>query len=270
MQPCATPRRGFVWWPVQRVAVNVSYRQFTGDNLGESVDGYTIRRGRPLAMPAPVANPVTVVPEQRRVVGVDVFVESGLMPHELGPLLDGLVESFTINWVWMPPWGPDKITDDGREMLRALARSHEPLCDAQGLSMTLTLDPDQHQRHVAGDWLTAGNRVAGLQIEQLTGRHQITFAALQRAKQLILGFGNDLEADFLTVTGMAVEILLERAQTMVLDANGLALDFTGTIAALVDQYPQNPTAADLRQVADLSRSLGFRRPRQARHGRQWQ
>lgn len=63
------------------------------DNLGESVDGYTIRRGRPLAMPAPVANPVTVVPEQRRVVGVDVFVESGLMPHELGPLLDGLVEN---------------------------------------------------------------------------------------------------------------------------------------------------------------------------------
>ena len=24
-----------------------------------------------------------------------------------------------INWVWMPPWGPDKITDDGREQLRA-------------------------------------------------------------------------------------------------------------------------------------------------------
>ena len=25
-----------------------------------------------------------------------------------------------INWVWMPPWGPDKISDDGREQLRAL------------------------------------------------------------------------------------------------------------------------------------------------------
>ena len=34
--------------------------------------------------------------------------------------LDGLVEDFRINWVWMPPWGPDKITDDGREQLRAL------------------------------------------------------------------------------------------------------------------------------------------------------
>ncbi len=32
----------------------------------------------------------------------------------------GLVEQVRINWVWNPPWGPDKITDDGREMLRAL------------------------------------------------------------------------------------------------------------------------------------------------------
>ncbi|MBV9292791.1 MAG: metal-sulfur cluster assembly factor [Frankiales bacterium] len=34
--------------------------------------------------------------------------------------LDGLTNGVTINWVWMPPWGPDKITDDGREQLRAL------------------------------------------------------------------------------------------------------------------------------------------------------
>ena len=32
----------------------------------------------------------------------------------------GLVSDFRINWVWLPPWGPDKITDDGREQLRAL------------------------------------------------------------------------------------------------------------------------------------------------------
>ena len=34
--------------------------------------------------------------------------------------LSSVVDDFRINWVWMPPWGPDKITDDGREMLRAL------------------------------------------------------------------------------------------------------------------------------------------------------
>jgi len=32
----------------------------------------------------------------------------------------GLVPDVRINWVWMPPWGPDKITDDGREQLRSL------------------------------------------------------------------------------------------------------------------------------------------------------
>ena len=35
----------------------------------------------------------------------------------IGP---GLVDDVRINWVWMPPWGPDKISEDGREQLRAL------------------------------------------------------------------------------------------------------------------------------------------------------
>jgi metal-sulfur cluster biosynthetic enzyme len=34
--------------------------------------------------------------------------------------LDGMVSDFRINWVWMPPWGPEKITDEGRDQLRAL------------------------------------------------------------------------------------------------------------------------------------------------------
>lgn len=35
-------------------------------------------------------------------------------------VLEGLVNSVRINWVWLPPWGPDKITAEGREQLRAL------------------------------------------------------------------------------------------------------------------------------------------------------
>lgn len=34
--------------------------------------------------------------------------------------LNDIVPGHRINWVWMPPWGPDKITADGREQLRAL------------------------------------------------------------------------------------------------------------------------------------------------------
>ena len=35
-------------------------------------------------------------------------------------VMAGLVDDVRINWVWMPPWGPEKITDEGREQLRAL------------------------------------------------------------------------------------------------------------------------------------------------------
>ncbi|MBE6483563.1 MAG: metal-sulfur cluster assembly factor [Actinomycetaceae bacterium] len=34
--------------------------------------------------------------------------------------LDGLVSSVRVNWVWLPPWGPERITPEGREMLQAL------------------------------------------------------------------------------------------------------------------------------------------------------
>ncbi len=32
----------------------------------------------------------------------------------------GLARDIKINWVWLPPWGPELITDDGREQLQAL------------------------------------------------------------------------------------------------------------------------------------------------------
>nr|WP_269447062.1 metal-sulfur cluster assembly factor [Devriesea agamarum] len=34
--------------------------------------------------------------------------------------LDPITTSHRINWVWMPPWGMEMITDDGREQLRAI------------------------------------------------------------------------------------------------------------------------------------------------------
>ena len=34
--------------------------------------------------------------------------------------LEGLIDQWVINWVWMPPWGMEMITEDGRDQLRAL------------------------------------------------------------------------------------------------------------------------------------------------------
>lgn len=35
-------------------------------------------------------------------------------------VLEGLVNSVTINWVWLPPWTLEMITEDGRDQLRAI------------------------------------------------------------------------------------------------------------------------------------------------------
>ncbi len=49
----------------------------------------------------------------------DVIEEQTRAALTTGPT-GGLCSDVRINWVWMPPWGPDKITDEGREQLRSL------------------------------------------------------------------------------------------------------------------------------------------------------
>jgi metal-sulfur cluster biosynthetic enzyme len=39
---------------------------------------------------------------------------------QVAKVLNGVVDDWRLNWVWMPPWGPDRITEDGREQMRAL------------------------------------------------------------------------------------------------------------------------------------------------------
>lgn len=47
------------------------------------------------------------------------MIEDQVAAALMGPG-EELVADYKINWVWLPPWGPEKITDDGREQLRAL------------------------------------------------------------------------------------------------------------------------------------------------------
>ncbi|PWR04840.1 metal-sulfur cluster biosynthesis protein [Micromonospora acroterricola] len=49
----------------------------------------------------------------------DVIEEQTRQALTTGPG-GGLVNDIRINWVWLPPWGPDKITDEGRDQLRSL------------------------------------------------------------------------------------------------------------------------------------------------------
>ncbi len=64
--------------------------------------------------------------DDANVATVDMTLTSAACPltdvieDQTRSALEPLVDDVTINWVWMPPWGPDKITDDGRDQLRAL------------------------------------------------------------------------------------------------------------------------------------------------------
>ncbi|MCW2496575.1 metal-sulfur cluster assembly factor [Jatrophihabitans sp.] len=68
--------------------------------------------------------------EDVRVVTIDMTLTSAACPltdeieaQASQALTSGptpLASEIKINWVWMPPWGPDKITDEGREQLRSL------------------------------------------------------------------------------------------------------------------------------------------------------
>ena len=61
-----------------------------------------------------------------RNVSIDMTLTSAACPltdvieDQAREALEGVVNDFRINWVWLPPWGPENITDDGREQLRAL------------------------------------------------------------------------------------------------------------------------------------------------------
>ena len=64
--------------------------------------------------------------DEDKTLTIDMTLTSAACPltdvieDQTAQALDGLVTGHRINWVWMPPWGPDKITDEGREQLRAL------------------------------------------------------------------------------------------------------------------------------------------------------
>lgn len=46
-----------------------------------------------------------------------------IIEEQVAAALDGVTDAFRINWVWMPPWGAELITEDGREQMRAIGFS---------------------------------------------------------------------------------------------------------------------------------------------------
>jgi metal-sulfur cluster biosynthetic enzyme len=64
--------------------------------------------------------------EGKKTITLDMTLTSAACPltdvieDQANSATADLADELKINWVWLPPWGPDKITDDGREQLQML------------------------------------------------------------------------------------------------------------------------------------------------------
>lgn len=82
-------------------------------NLGKKPSKYKVREYKPMTMPTvpPATDPVT--PKARKVVGVDVFVESTLPPVQLGGVLQGLVDGTSFKLKVISNRGTQVFPDKG-------------------------------------------------------------------------------------------------------------------------------------------------------------
>jgi isocitrate dehydrogenase len=62
-------------------------------NLGRRSERWTVRDYKPLRLPQVSNSPVMVTPKSRRVIGIDLFVESPHLPSEIGPSIERLLEN---------------------------------------------------------------------------------------------------------------------------------------------------------------------------------
>jgi metal-sulfur cluster biosynthetic enzyme len=110
--PATTGTTGTVGAPSDVLDVEEALRDVVDPELGINVVDLGLVYG------------VTI--DQNNTAIIDMTLTSAACPltdvieDQTRAALDGIVADYRINWVWMPPWGPDKITDDGRDMLRAL------------------------------------------------------------------------------------------------------------------------------------------------------
>ena len=64
--------------------------------------------------------------DEGNIVTLDMTLTSAACPlqdvieDQTRQVLADISSDVKINWVWLPPWGPNKISDDGREQLRSI------------------------------------------------------------------------------------------------------------------------------------------------------
>jgi isocitrate dehydrogenase len=140
----------------EAAASTTAYTDAIIANLGRTSAAWPAREYRPLQMPETDPDPVTVRPAVRRVAGVDVFVEFGGTPDQLGQSMERLVESSPVELkivdnrgtrVYPPTGTPTDCVDAWR--CRFLMRDGAAdLSDADLLTLLARLAEEHRYTHI--------------------------------------------------------------------------------------------------------------------------
>ncbi|AEV16679.1 Isocitrate dehydrogenase [Thermus sp. CCB_US3_UF1] len=141
-----------------RGAKTTEYTAAIIHNLGQRPKTATVRDYRPIRLPPYAPDPVAVRPQSRRVVGVDVFVETHLYPEALGPLLEEAVAGL--------PFRLKMISNRGTQVYPPTGGLTD-LVDHYRCRFLYTGEGEATDREVLDLVARVGNRVRWMHLEKL-------------------------------------------------------------------------------------------------------
>ncbi|MFY8221614.1 MAG: NADP-dependent isocitrate dehydrogenase [Pirellulales bacterium] len=120
-------------------------------NLGRKAEGWKVRTSKPIKMPQLSRNQVFRAAKTKEVVGADIFVESAIVPAELGPALEAISAQAPLKLKMISNRGT-KVYPDGNPNIdcvsqhrcRFMTRSGSPIAFDDALALARRIN-EQHE-----------------------------------------------------------------------------------------------------------------------------
>lgn len=131
------------------------FTQAVKANLGQRVDGWTVRQAQPIRMPEVSRALVFRAARTKDVIGADIFVDSGLPPAELGPSLESICGSSPLKLKMISNRGT-KVYPDGNPNIdcvshhrcRFVSRTGEPIRFDDALALARKVNETHEVCHI--------------------------------------------------------------------------------------------------------------------------
>ena len=124
-------------------------------NLGRKAEGWKVRTSKPIKMPQLSRNQVFRAAKTKEVVGADIFVESAIVPAELGPALEAISAQAPLKLKMISNRGT-KVYPDGNPNIdcvsqhrcRFMTRSGSPIAFDDALALARRINEKHEVCHI--------------------------------------------------------------------------------------------------------------------------